>query len=255
MLGALAAVVPALGADGTVDLTNTVFTPATVTINAGEQVTFRNMQGTHNVTFENGSIMTISDAPAPWEASRQFPQAGTYGYYCSLHGAPGSGMAGSVVVNPAPAGTTQPTGPTTPPPGGTTPPPGDTTPAPGGGPAPAVAPGFGARLVRDHFCTRKSATCKRPGIGIRLTAREALAVTGSLERRPLRKPRGGKYRASGRVRFAAAKGSSKVNVLRRVDGSRIGVGDYRLTLTGVRAAPGSDGTRSAPVVLRFFVRR
>lgn len=251
MLGALAAVVPALGADGMVTTAGNTFSPATVTINAGEQVTFQNGGGgNHDLQFDDRAAPEVAASNMAWTVSRRFDQAGRYGFRCNIHVS--SGMVGEVVVNAAP--TTEP--PPAQPPGGTTPPPADTTPAPGGGSQPAVvAPGFGARLVRDHFCTRRSATCKRPGIGIRLTAQEDLAVTGSLERRPLRKPRGGKYGPSGRVRFAAAKGSSSVKVLRRVDGSRIGVGDYRLTLTGVRAAPGSDGTRSAPVVLRFFVRR
>jgi plastocyanin len=251
MLGALAAVVPALGADGMVTTVGSTFSPATVTINAGEQVTFQNGGGgNHDLQFDDRAAPEVVASTMAWTVSRRFDQAGRFGYRCNIH--VNSGMVGEVVVNAAP--TTQPPG-ATPPPPGTTPPPGDTPPPPGGGPPAAVAPGFGARLVRDHFCTRRSATCKRPGIGIRLTAQEDLAVTGSLERRPLRKPRSGKYRPSGRVRFAAAKGGSSVNVLRRVDGSRIGVGDYRLTLTGVRAAPGSDGTRSAEVVLRFFVRR
>jgi hypothetical protein len=248
----MTAVVPALGADGIVTTSGTSFSPATVTINAGEQVTFQNPgAGNHDLEFDDRPMPEAAPPNTAWTVSRRFDQAGRFGFRCNIH-APG--MVGEVVVNAVT--TAPPPGTTTPPPGNTTPPPGGTTPPPTSGGAPAaVAPGFGARLVRGTFCTRRGKACKRPGIGIRLTAQEALVVRGTLERRPLRRPRGGSYRAAGRVRFSAAKGSSTVTVLRRVDRTRIGPGDYRLTLTAVRAAPGSDGTRSAPVVLRFVVRR
>jgi plastocyanin len=79
------------------------FTPATVNIAQGDTVVWQNQGGNHNVKFDDGSFEQPSDAapPALWPSrvARTFNAAGTFPYYCELHGGPGkSGMAGEVNV-------------------------------------------------------------------------------------------------------------------------------------------------------------
>jgi plastocyanin len=113
---------------------NNTFTPATLQVNTGETVTWRNAGGFHDVVFEDGPRHPPGPSSDPWSYPRTFTQPGTYRYYCSEHGTLNSGMRGSVsVVAPAPPGGTPPPGGGTPPPGGGTPPPGGGTPPPGGG--------------------------------------------------------------------------------------------------------------------------
>jgi plastocyanin len=87
------------------------FQPETLTVQAGSTVLWE-QQGNlpHNVTADDDSW---SSHPACSPAlpgtcmadgdtySRAFPEPGTFGYYCTLHGTPGNGMAGTVrVVEP-----------------------------------------------------------------------------------------------------------------------------------------------------------
>jgi plastocyanin len=80
---------------------NNTFTPRTVSINAGDTVTWTNNSGVHNVHFDDGSFDQPANASSPpWTVSRTFASAGTFRYYCELHGGPnGSGMSGTVWVN------------------------------------------------------------------------------------------------------------------------------------------------------------
>jgi plastocyanin len=230
--GAGAGVVPALAADQAVKATiNNKFEPATVTINAGEQVTFRNEDGYHNVHFADGWANKPSFPP--WSVSRRFTASGRYPFACDIHG--NSGMTGMVVVL-GPDGSVPPPAP---PPG--TPPP----PPPSPPPAPGAVPDFNVRAIRDHFCARRGSRCPRPGILLRVSLSHAATVSGLLERRS----RAGTLRTDGRVRFAGTKGRHTVTILRRTDGRRIGAGEYRLALQA-RAATGAASTRR---VLRFSV--
>jgi plastocyanin len=89
-------VVEAAGA--TVTLTNFQFAPKSVRIRAGEAVTWTSKEGSHTVTADDNSFDsgTIS---AGKSFSHTFNKAGTYKYYCSLHGSTGGhDMAGTVVV-------------------------------------------------------------------------------------------------------------------------------------------------------------
>jgi plastocyanin len=78
------------------------FTPSTVTIQAGQTVTWRWATGAvgHNVTPDAGSIPSgeggLFDAPHTY--SYTFTEPGTYTYHCSNHG---PAMSGTVVVEPA----------------------------------------------------------------------------------------------------------------------------------------------------------
>ncbi len=108
----------AAGANANVDIANFAFDPPTVTINAGETVTWTNKdQAAHSVAFVNGGPKTpvLSTGKS---ASLTFATAGTFDYVCGIHGA---AMMGTVIVRavatPAPtvAQTVAPTvAPTTP---------------------------------------------------------------------------------------------------------------------------------------------
>jgi plastocyanin len=83
---------------GTVVATNSlVFTPSTLHVNAGDQVTFSFGSVAHNVFFDaaNGAPTNIEGLNANTTVQRTFPTAGTYTYNCHIH----PGMSGTVVVN------------------------------------------------------------------------------------------------------------------------------------------------------------
>lgn len=87
------------------------FVPATLTISQGDTVTFTNAGGNHNVVSTspaavfrcaqgcdgaggNGDVSGVL-----WSAVVTFNNPGTVDYYCELHGLPGQGMAGTIIVN------------------------------------------------------------------------------------------------------------------------------------------------------------
>ncbi|HZP65863.1 MAG TPA: plastocyanin/azurin family copper-binding protein [Rudaea sp.] len=91
------------------------FSPSTVTINQGDTVTFIYAGGSlpHNVRADDNSFRCATSCSGNGgNATTQafsdvvtFSTAGTFGYYCEIHGAPGGiGMAGKVIVNATPAG-------------------------------------------------------------------------------------------------------------------------------------------------------
>ncbi len=110
----------AAAADHAVAVTSNDFTPADLTIVAGDTVTWTNTQGNHNVVFEDGLFTQPAAATGPpWTRQRPFATAGTFPYYCVLHRS--AGMTGVVRVA---------AGAPVPPPGVPSPPPGE-VPAPG----------------------------------------------------------------------------------------------------------------------------
>ena len=146
-------------------------------------------------------------------------------------------MRGTVFVNasgtvPTPSATASPTAsPTAAPTGSPTPAPSG-SPAPGspGQPVPTTGAGstggsgatvssFRARAARSRFCTRRSATCRKPGVFllIDLRASEPVRLRGTLKR------------GSRRVRAVSIRvrpGSRRV----RLPGRRLKAGRYTLTL-------------------------
>jgi plastocyanin len=87
------------------------FVPATRTIHIGDTVTFVNKGGLHNVVADDGSFRCAhgcdgqpggsgSASSSNWVASLTFNNAGTIGYFCETHGAPGQGMFGTIIVQP-----------------------------------------------------------------------------------------------------------------------------------------------------------
>jgi plastocyanin len=77
-----------------------VFDPQTVTINAGDTVTWINEEGHHNVRSDSGLFTSGPPSSLPgWTFSHTFPAIGTFPYYCEVHGGVGGvGMSGVVEV-------------------------------------------------------------------------------------------------------------------------------------------------------------
>jgi plastocyanin len=100
----------ALAANGSVTATpGDRFSPAAVTINVGESVTWTNGGGNHNVVLADGDVALISPSTSSWTLTHTFTTAGTFSYYCAIHRA--LGMTGTVSVVAAPSGTPPPNGP------------------------------------------------------------------------------------------------------------------------------------------------
>jgi len=77
-----------------------VFTPKTLTINTGDTVTFVNGGGFHDVNANDNSFSSGGPTTDAFSFTHQFSTAGTFGYYCTVHGSPsGAGMAGTITVN------------------------------------------------------------------------------------------------------------------------------------------------------------
>ena len=88
------------------------FDPPTLTINAGDTVTFVNGGGFHNVASDSDSVTAFRCAngcdatggngdpsSANWTATVTFPTAGTAPFHCEIHGAEGGiGMSGVITV-------------------------------------------------------------------------------------------------------------------------------------------------------------
>ena len=74
---------------------NFKFKPGTITIQAGQVVSWKRVQGRHTVTLKNGSFDKILSKSHP-SHSRRFNRRGTFRYYCRFHRS--LGMKGKVVV-------------------------------------------------------------------------------------------------------------------------------------------------------------
>jgi plastocyanin len=79
-----------------VQIKNDAFAPSTLTVTAGETVTFTNDDDdAHTVTATDGSFDSKGlDSSARWRHT--FLKPGTYTYYCQLH----PFMKGTIVVKP-----------------------------------------------------------------------------------------------------------------------------------------------------------
>ena len=94
---------PGPGADE-VWMQSSAFVPATRTVSVGTMVTFTNKDGvTHTVTSSSvpGGAAAISSGNITGSGTfqRTFSVAGSYQYYCTIHGSPGAGMRGTITVN------------------------------------------------------------------------------------------------------------------------------------------------------------
>jgi len=87
-----------------------VFSPATLTIVAGDTVTFTNQGGFHNVAADDGAFRCAQNCSGSggdpdstlWSSTITLASPGTVGYHCEIHGAAGQGMFGTITVAPAP---------------------------------------------------------------------------------------------------------------------------------------------------------
>ncbi len=89
-----------------VSVTNMSFSPASLSINQGDTVTWTQVNGTHNV---NGNQSIFPTNPASfgsgsaiggtWVYAHSFSGTGVYNYHCDPHS---SSMIGSITVNPGP---------------------------------------------------------------------------------------------------------------------------------------------------------
>jgi plastocyanin len=86
----------------TVEVPDNSFSPPDVAIDAGTEVTWSNIgRNEHNVTpNEEGAFEGVSteDFQPGTDYSTTFDEPGIYGYYCTIHGAPGAGQVGSITV-------------------------------------------------------------------------------------------------------------------------------------------------------------
>ena len=88
------------------------FKPEDLEVTAGTKVTWTNKgKILHNVTANKKKPKFGTSSLSKGKSySYTFKKPGTYAYYCSFHGAPGSGQHGTIVVEPAPESTTTTTG-------------------------------------------------------------------------------------------------------------------------------------------------
>lgn len=69
-----------------VEISNFAFSPATLTIKAGDTVVWTNQDSvSHTVTSDSGSELGSSTLGNGQTYSRTFNTAGTYSYHCSIH--------------------------------------------------------------------------------------------------------------------------------------------------------------------------
>ncbi len=104
----LAAAGAAHGADHVVTLSGVSFSPANLTIEVGDSVTWRNLGGLHNVEANDGSFRCANGcdgqggngdpAANAWEFTLTFNQTGSIPYFCEVH--VGVGMIGVLTVVP-----------------------------------------------------------------------------------------------------------------------------------------------------------
>jgi plastocyanin len=107
------------GTTVTVTLGDNFFKPQTIEIQAGTTVKWVNKgRNLHNVVPDKGKLFGTQSLPSGKSYSFTFKNPGKYGYYCTFHGAPGTGMFGTVNVTGGTTGggtvTTTPTGGTVP---------------------------------------------------------------------------------------------------------------------------------------------
>jgi plastocyanin len=90
--------VPGTGEDFSVDMINSTFQPNELTIPSGATVVWiQNDDVVHTVTADDGSfnsgMLGLGEV-----FTHTFEQAGEYTYHCEIHGEPGDGMHGVIIV-------------------------------------------------------------------------------------------------------------------------------------------------------------
>ena len=87
-------VADASGGGPTIRAVNFDFKPQTVTIQKGDKVTWKGVQGRHTVTLKNGSFDKVISVDE--RVSKTFRRNGTFRYICRFHKL--QGMRGKVIV-------------------------------------------------------------------------------------------------------------------------------------------------------------
>lgn len=87
------------GGETVVSVSDNSFSPASATVAPGGTVRW-NWLGSaqHNVTWVNPAGTSNSPTQSSGTFTRNFSNAGTFDYFCTIHGTATSGMRGSVVV-------------------------------------------------------------------------------------------------------------------------------------------------------------
>jgi plastocyanin len=242
---------PALAADQSVTAqSDNTWNPSTITIAAGDTVTFTNGGGYHNVCVakEGQSDCSASnnefrngDPNVTWATytnSHTFTTPGTYKFICEQHAS--LGMVGTITVTSGGGTTTSTTTVgTTPTQTQTTPTQTQTTPShteTQTTPADATAPSFTGGLARR---------ASRKALILNVGSSEAATLSVTVFRRP---PRAHSFTRAGQASLAVRAGRNVVTIPRRA-GGKLRAGAYRLRLMLTDAA----GNASAPRTLSFKV--
>jgi plastocyanin len=102
VLVTLFAVAPAANSAVVVKGSGTSWRPRTTTINTGVKVVWKAVSGSHTVTAYKGAWSKNTSIAQGTKTSFTFNNAGTYKFYCKIHGhvtnGVCSGMCGKVVV-------------------------------------------------------------------------------------------------------------------------------------------------------------
>ena len=89
---------PSASTTAAVNVSDFQFSPDTLTIAAGDTVTWTLVGGFHSVVADDGSFNSGQPGTG-FPFSHTFAAPGTYRYYCAVHGGPnGVGMSGVITV-------------------------------------------------------------------------------------------------------------------------------------------------------------
>src|SRR3989475_2259884 len=108
--GLLALPLVALAATSSVNIQNSAFAPSTITVRAGDTVTWTNRDAFSHTSTSDTGAWDSHVVTAGTSFSFMFASAGTFAYHCAIH----SFMHGTIVVQAV--STPQPTAPPTAPP-------------------------------------------------------------------------------------------------------------------------------------------
>ena len=86
----------------TIIANSSTYNPSTPTVTVGSSVTFDNESGatSHDLIWESGSYTGVTPDSTGWKVTFTADVAGSFDFYCSVHGGPGFGMSGTLTVNP-----------------------------------------------------------------------------------------------------------------------------------------------------------
>ena len=192
---ARAQVGPCQASDILVSAADSSFSAQTKDVLPGDTVCWTNDGGlSHDVTSDAPGAFSSGNLPPGQSFRHTFPSAGSYPYYCSLHGGRGGvGMAGTITVGsssspPPPPPGPPPPGPPPPgpPPPGPPPPPTPPPPPPPPSPAPPPAATQPLHVSSVRIRAQRRSVIARARVNMRAVARLSLR-RGRSTRRAVRK--------------------------------------------------------------------